>query len=215
MAFTDSLSLGPAPAEEDPVQLGEADYASRAQRECRRYIEAIRKVCGEEPEGAQLRMTRHSHDFGQYYDVEIRFDGNNEAAADYAYKVESKAPATWEEAGMATAFPKDEGKVYRIERTESGVTVTVERGGDSYPLPPRNDLRNHSPDGFEFGFTGSGPAQLALALCADALADDKLARDAYQAVKRSLVVKMAGESFTVPQSAVLNAARSALEERSR
>ena len=215
MAFTDSISLGPAPAEEDPVQLGEADYASRAQRECRRYIDAIRKVCGEEPEGAQLRMTRHSHDFGQYYDVEIRFDGNNEAAAEYAYEVESKAPATWEEAGMAHAFPKDDGKAYLVERTESGVTVTVEHGDESYPLAPRFDLRSHSPDGFEFGYEGSGAAQFSLALCADALGDDRLARDAYQSVKRSLVAKMAGDSFTVPQSAVLDAARAALEERSR
>ena len=207
MAFTDSLSLGPAPAEEDLVQLGEADYASRAQRECRRYIDAIRKVCGEEPEGAQLRMTRHSHDFGQYYDVEIKFDGNNEAAAEYAYKVESKSPATWEEAGMAPAFPKDEGKVYRVERTESGVTVTVEHGGESYLLPPRNDLRNHSPDGFNYGYSGSGVAQLALALCADALGSDRLATQAYQGVKTALLAGQKADSFSLTQSQVVEAAR--------
>lgn len=34
------------------------------------------------------------------------------------------------------------------------------------PLPPRHDLRNHSPDGFSWGYGGSGPAQLALALLA-------------------------------------------------
>jgi len=32
------------------------------------------------------------------------------------------------------------------------------------PSPaPRSDLRNHSPNGFEWGYSGSGPAQLALA----------------------------------------------------
>lgn len=40
------------------------------------------------------------------------------------------------------------------------------------PLEPRHDLRNHSPDGFEWGYSGSGPAQLALALAADVLGDD-------------------------------------------
>ena len=37
------------------------------------------------------------------------------------------------------------------------------------------DLVNHSPDGTEWGYAGSGPAQLALALLAHALADDALA----------------------------------------
>jgi hypothetical protein len=41
-------------------------------------------------------------------------------------------------------------------------TVTV----DGKPLPLRLDLRNHSPTGFEWGYTGSGPAQLALAILA-------------------------------------------------
>jgi hypothetical protein len=36
---------------------------------------------------------------------------------------------------------------------------------DGQPLDPRHDLYNHSPDGFEWGYHGSGPAQLALALC--------------------------------------------------
>jgi len=42
------------------------------------------------------------------------------------------------------------------------VTVDI----DSAPLPPRNDLANHSPDGFEWGYAGSGPSQLALAILA-------------------------------------------------
>jgi hypothetical protein len=43
-----------------------------------------------------------------------------------------------------------------------GVVVTV----DGKPLHPRHDLRNHSPTGFEWGYGGSGPAQLALAILA-------------------------------------------------
>ena len=212
MAFTDSLSLGPAPAEEDPVQLGEADYASRAFRECRRYIEAIRKVCGEEPEGAQLRMTCCLHDFGQYYDVEIKFDGNNEAAAEYAYKVESKSPATWNEAGMGSPPPKDSGKVYTITRTPEGVTATVTPpGGEPYPLPLRLDLRHHSPDGFEFGYGGSGPAQLALALCADALGSDRLATQAYHKVKFAQLANRPVEAFTLIQAEIISATTRALE----
>lgn len=54
------------------------------------------------------------------------------------------------------------------------------------PLDPRNDLRNHSPDGFQMGYGGSGPAQLALALCADAMSDEE-ALIAYQKFKWEFV----------------------------
>lgn len=52
---------------------------------------------------------------------------------------------------------------YQINRTDDGVTATV----NGEPLPLRLDLANHSPTGFEYGFGGSGPAQLALAILAD------------------------------------------------
>lgn len=66
-------------------------------------------------------------------------------------------------------------KVYAGRRSELGTLfVTIEdhrEGGaiESRALPPRFDLFNHSPTGFECGYYGSGPAQLALAILADAL----------------------------------------------
>ena len=48
----------------------------------------------------------------------------------------------------------------------------IAEDGRRSPLPLRLDLDNHSPDGFAWGYGGSGPAQLALALLADALGDD-------------------------------------------
>jgi hypothetical protein len=50
-------------------------------------------------------------------------------------------------------------------------------------LPVRLDLFNHSPDGFEWGYGGSGPAQLALALLAHALEDDERAVRLHQRFK--------------------------------
>ena len=61
-------------------------------------------------------------------------------------------------------------KIYCGERDERGEAfVRVIGDGDVYMLPLRLDLYNHSPDGFEWGYGGSGPAQLALAILADAL----------------------------------------------
>jgi len=51
--------------------------------------------------------------------------------------------------------------IYEGNRAKDG-TVSVLVDGE--PLPPCNDVYNHSPDGFEWGYGGSGPAQLALAL---------------------------------------------------
>lgn len=92
--------LGPAPAEEDCAQVGTADYARDAKAECRAYIEAIRSVCGPEPEGARLTIKSQPHDYGSYYEVAVVFDGNDPAACAYAAKCDEDSPTTWEQAGM-------------------------------------------------------------------------------------------------------------------
>jgi hypothetical protein len=58
------------------------------------------------------------------------------------------------------------------------------------PLDPRLDLDNHSPTGFEWGYAGSGPAQLALALLADALGDDERALRFHQSFKFLVVARL-------------------------
>lgn len=62
--------------------------------------------------------------------------------------------------------------IYRGARDENEnphVIVTVTRNNVFTPLSPKPSLRvmNHSPCGFEWGYHGSGPAQLALAMLLD------------------------------------------------
>jgi len=47
-----------------------------------------------------------------------------------------------------------------------GIAETREIWLDGIPLDPEpsQGIRNHSPDGFSWGYGGSGPAQLALAV---------------------------------------------------
>ena len=45
-----------------------------------------------------------------------------------------------------------------------GTVVREDANGVWTPLDPRYDLRNHSPTGFAWGYGGSGPSQLALAI---------------------------------------------------
>jgi hypothetical protein len=56
---------------------------------------------------------------------------------------------------------------YAGHHKAQGVLGTVTRSGRTKPLDPRYDLRNNSPTGFAWGYNGSGPAQLALAILTD------------------------------------------------
>lgn len=60
---------------------------------------------------------------------------------------------------------------------------------DGVELDPRLDLYNHSPTGLEWGYGGSGPAQLALALLAH-LVGDHIAMQHYQAFKWKVVARL-------------------------
>jgi hypothetical protein len=55
--------------------------------------------------------------------------------------------------------------------------VTNEESHSKRLLEPWESQKvyNHSPDGFEFGYAGSGPAQLALAILLDYLSGDPIA----------------------------------------
>ncbi|WP_419594820.1 DUF6166 domain-containing protein [Thiolapillus sp.] len=59
---------------------------------------------------------------------------------------------------------------------------------NSEPLNPRLDLANKSPTGFSWGYLGSGPAQLALAILADYLRDENAALAHYQAFKEKVAL---------------------------
>jgi hypothetical protein len=84
---------------------------------------------------------------------------------------------------------------YTLTRDKTGQPVcTVEHHGQTYPLTPEasQKLYNHSPDGFEWGYAGSGPSQLALAILVDYLAQrdfvPSLALAMYQEFKSSFLV---------------------------
>ena len=82
-------------------------------------------------------------------------------------------------------------KAYSGRRDRSGGTIVrIVEHGDAHALPLRLDLENRSPTGFEWGYGGSGPAQLALAILADALDNDRLARQLYQKFKWRVIAPL-------------------------
>jgi hypothetical protein len=75
---------------------------------------------------------------------------------------------------------------YEGYRTKGGPIVTM----NGEPLDFRLDLRSHSPTGFEWGYCGSGPAQLALAILAEDLGNNEQALEFYQRFKWKVIAEL-------------------------
>lgn len=93
----DFMNIGATPAEEECAQVGTPGYYERALKECRVFINQIRRVVGPEPDGARLGTKVFDHDFGSYREVVCYYDDNNEEAVNYAFQCEGSGPLTWDE----------------------------------------------------------------------------------------------------------------------
>jgi len=92
-------------------------------------------------------------------------------------------------------------KCYAGRREGHIVAVTV----NGRVLNPRHDLWNHSPTGFEWGYGGSGPAQLALALLADHLRNDEAAVTFHQDFKFEVLAKLPYHGWTLTSEQIHDA----------
>lgn len=95
-------------------------------------------------------------------------------------------------------WPDKNVKRYEGRRQGYAVIVTV----DGRRLNPRPDLWNHSPTGFEWGYGGSGPAQLALALLADHCGNDEQALNFYQRFKWAVIAELPGPQWVLTRQTI-------------
>ena len=98
----------------------------------------------------------------------------------------------------------------RYEGRREGYAIDVLVNGA--PLNPRLDLRNHSPTGFEWGYGGSGPAQLALAILADHFGSDEPALAIYQSFKRAVIATFPYSGWTMTSADIDQALQSVAHE---
>ena len=85
-----------------------------------------------------------------------------------------------------------------IGRRRQGELVVTRRPEDTELTPDRSfELVNHSPSGFEVGYRGSGPAQLACALLLDYYDDEQFAREHYIAFRNQVVSQLECDSAAV------------------
>jgi hypothetical protein len=78
-----------------------------------------------------------------------------------------------------------------------GKCIVIKDNGEM--LKMRLDIANHSPTGPEWGFEGSGPAQLALAILIDFFGDDKrrMVEEVYQTFKRDIIATLPEKEWEI------------------
>ena len=101
---------------------------------------------------------------------------------------------------MGAREPKGRNVVWKIIKDAQGRQISSQ-------LAERQDLRNHSPDGFEWGYQGSGPSQLALALLADFLGNDLKALELYQDFKWSVIARIESDYWVLSDVEIADALR--------
>lgn len=63
---------------------------------------------------------------------------------------------------------------------------------------------NHSPDGFNWGYHGSGPAQLALAIMLELTDDEDMSIRLHQRLKQDFLADLPDEDFELDEQVVLD-----------
>ena len=93
-----------------------------------------------------------------------------------------------------------------IRGRKSGLDCVVELDNESYrtklSLEKSLKIADHSPDGFQWGYSGSGPAQLAAAILYEITDNPELTRTYYQLFKFDHVAKWEGLTFEISEDEV-------------
>lgn len=87
------------------------------------------------------------------------------------------------------------GRPESADWQQVGDVFVVDKQGQR-KLDPRYDQVNHSPTGFAWGYGGSGPAQLAFAILADAKNTSAAMRH-YQHYKREFIAKLENGAWQI------------------
>lgn len=82
-------------------------------------------------------------------------------------------------------------------------TREVRINGELLDPKPSQRVCNHSPDGFAWGYGGSGPAQLSLAMLMRYTSEDE-AVTLYQRFKWSNIANLPQDDFCLPEKGVLD-----------
>jgi hypothetical protein len=109
----ENLDIGPTPNGEDCAQVGNKiyDYCTLSKMENVAYAHQIARMFPDMPQGLQIVRKGNSHDFGTYYEINLKWRDGDDEAAEYAYKIEGSCPENWDNEARAEL----ESKGYFVE----------------------------------------------------------------------------------------------------
>jgi hypothetical protein len=143
----ETLEIGSSPCNEECAQVGSDGYYERAQDECKRFIALIREKIGKEPEGARLFIKSNAHDFGTYYEVAVKFDPEDQAATEYAYRCESDAPRFWDGSRAISQIAEEIERLWKKPYYAAAPYLdamkALDRIADDYGLDSGADIVSH------------------------------------------------------------------------
>lgn len=112
----------------------------------------------------------------------------------------------------AQCWPEDNGNPHYFG-ADNETPVLVLRAGKAWLLDSQLGLCKHSPDGFSWGYCGSGCAQLSFAILMDIFRDEERVRRVYQRVKETVVARIPmEENWVLPAAVFYHAAVDAERE---
>ena len=207
-----------------PLQVGSLVIAKHATGVC---AAAERGVCyevyqlGGRP-GYSILFESGRYDGFSPQDVELMLEATGQVCrevADYSFTNVTRLARDFAQGRFAAAFPpKKTYTGYRLPgqhgAADQGIVTVHQEGQPPRPLDPRFDLRRHT-DSLNWGYGGSGPAQLALALAADVLGDDALAQEVHQRLKASLVAGLPQDGWSLDEAQLCLAIAAIQRQRGR
>ena len=102
---------------------------------------------------------------------------------------------------------------YGFDDGNSGAVFVSNAGQRMAPLPLRLDIVNHSPTGFAWGYSGSGSAQLAVAILADWMGCDHAARALHQRFKAAAIAGLPEKHWSLTDDDLVRVFETMCKER--
>jgi len=95
----DELTLGSTPSGEQCAQVGSPNYDvfKLSRIEIRAFINQLKRLFPNIPDGVMYKIKSNPHDFGTYYEAAIKFKEDDKAAVEYVYNVDENAPEFWDD----------------------------------------------------------------------------------------------------------------------
>lgn len=98
------IEIGSSPWGEECAQVGQEDYHEVAHKECMAYKRQLGRILRANgfdpdtmPEGFGFVIKGSPHDFGTYYEVVCRFNGDDERSWEILSFIEDNVPQLWDD----------------------------------------------------------------------------------------------------------------------